>query len=303
MATNCVDPVNQALIQSVSFSAMLANLVLLWLIRNHTPNPMSSYKKVLYTSSVIDLLSSLSHFSIILRTEMENGITVNSFDGFLPRLLHKMGLVDDANLAYLVLVELAFEYIMLGFCFVPFTYRYFHMVWKFRFTNATFALLVLFYVIPIDLFAFIVAYLAGNTYPHMTQLVSPADPNCVKRMPYYDYKSYPVEPYLTIWSFVRIPILWLNVAPLLQIFFIWRIYKYLNKDMRKSDSYLMMQRQITWTLTGQSVTPLILITVPQFLLGFIYDSGVNTDLFFRTAGGVKRFSWGGQVFPLNIVFH
>ncbi|CAD5211675.1 unnamed protein product [Bursaphelenchus xylophilus] len=281
MAINCVDYVNQAVIQFLSFSGMMANLVLLLLIRNHTPSPMKSYKKVLYTSAVFDLLASLSHFCIILRSAMDSDVTVNNFDGFLPRILEKMGLVNDGNLAYLLFIELALQYNMVGYCFVPFTYRYFLMVWEVKFNNYTFALLVLFYLTPTMAFSFIMAYLAGNTYSAMTQIVSPTDPNCLRNLPYYDSVKYPAEPYKTIFNFAAVPLYWVLIAPFFLVFFIWRIYRFLSADVRKSDFYRKMQRQITWTLTAQSVIPLIFIAIPLFFVFF--------------ALGNLYFGWGYEI--------
>uniref|UniRef100_A0A1I7SHA1 Uncharacterized protein n=1 Tax=Bursaphelenchus xylophilus TaxID=6326 RepID=A0A1I7SHA1_BURXY len=215
------------------------------------------------------------------RSTMDNDITVNNFDGFLPRVLDRMGLVGDGNLAYVLFVELALQYNMLGYCFVPFTYRYFHMVWKIRFTNSAFALLVLVYITPMTLFSFIMAYLAGNTYFKMTQLVSAPDPNCMRNLPYYDNMKYPAEPYAAIFSSAVIPLLWTMVAPLFQVFFIWRIYTYLNNDVRKSDFYRKMQRQITRTLTAQSVIPLIFIAIPLFFVAFALGYDFTKDLSLR----------------------
>ncbi|CAD5212079.1 unnamed protein product [Bursaphelenchus xylophilus] len=262
MPENCVNYTNRDVFQTVSVLAVVANGLLYRLIRKHTPFVMSGYKKVLYTSCIFDGLAAISHFSILLRPSMEQDVAVANFDGPLPHFIDSMGLLQDGRLAYLMIVEMAFQFNTLVYSFVPFTYRYFHIVRNVRFTNLKFACLCVGYVAPTILLATVHPLLAKETYEHMVLYLGPATGGCLRRIPFYDSRVFYEQPYVLI-SYWALHGMWfVMLFPLISLFCAFQVYRKLNQDVQRATALKNLQRQITIVLTVQTAVPFVSVALP-----------------------------------------
>uniref|UniRef100_A0A1I7S8R5 G protein-coupled receptor n=1 Tax=Bursaphelenchus xylophilus TaxID=6326 RepID=A0A1I7S8R5_BURXY len=124
----CVNPLRQGVFQIIAISGVFANILLFFLVKNHTPDVMYSYRKVLYASCFLDGVTALEHFLLMARSEMVRDVLTMRFEGPLPQLIEHYGFLAGRNLAYLLVFEAFFMMATVCFCFVPYTYRYFHIV-------------------------------------------------------------------------------------------------------------------------------------------------------------------------------
>ncbi|CAD5212280.1 unnamed protein product [Bursaphelenchus xylophilus] len=265
MAENCVNYLNRGFSEVVGVLAILANLVLGLLVRNQTPLMMHGYRKVLYGSCVLDGLAALSHLLIVVRPSMESDVAITNFDGVLPQIIDSFGVLPEGNLAYLIVIEFFFQLNTLSYCFVPFTYRYFHIVRKTNLTKTQFLLLILLYLWPTTVLAISLPTMAAKSFGLMTEFLGPATKTCLRRIPFFDPRFASIEPIKGFAFSALFSLFFTFIFPFFLCYFLFKIFKKLNEDVQKvSASASRMQRQITMTLTAQSVVPLIFVALPTF---------------------------------------
>ncbi|CAD5211846.1 unnamed protein product [Bursaphelenchus xylophilus] len=253
MAEDCVDRWNQICFGLISLTALLANVLLFFLVKNRTPQMMLSYRKVLYASCIFDGLAALSHLLISSRPSLEKDIAVMHFDGVLPQILDHFHLLPNGQLAYILAFESATQLNTFSYCFVPFAYRYFHIVWQTNFNKLKFFVLLLVYLSPTTIVAITLPVIAATTYDDMVKFVGERNDGCLRRVPFYDWRFLPVEPTASIAKNSYYPLLLTLLFPFVLCYFLIRIFQKLNEDVKKSSiAAHRMQRQITLTLTAQT---------------------------------------------------
>uniref|UniRef100_A0A1I7S8R2 G_PROTEIN_RECEP_F1_2 domain-containing protein n=1 Tax=Bursaphelenchus xylophilus TaxID=6326 RepID=A0A1I7S8R2_BURXY len=269
MAEDCVDRWNQICFGLISLTALLANVLLFFLVKNRTPQMMLSYRKVLYASCIFDGLAALSHLLISSRPSLEKDIAVMHFDGVLPQILDHFHLLPNGQLAYILAFESATQLNTFSYCFVPFAYRYFHIVWQTNFNKLKFFVLLLVYLSPTTIVAITLPVIAATTYDDMVKFVGERNDGCLRRVPFYDWRFLPVEPTASIAKNSYYPLLLTLLFPFVLCYFLIRIFQKLNEDVKKSSiAAHRMQRQITLTLTAQSVVPIIFVALPCFYVSY-----------------------------------
>ncbi|CAD5211679.1 unnamed protein product [Bursaphelenchus xylophilus] len=249
----------------VSVLAVVVNALFVLLIKSKTPKMMISYRKVLYGSCAIDGLAALSHLLIGIRPIFVKDVLSFDFTGPIPRLIDYMGWLPDGKIGYILFFETVFMNSIVCYCFVPYTYRYFHMIRGTSFTIPKFLLLLLVYLSPAVVVATSLAGLSAQVYEKMTEFTGVAEDVCVRRVPMMDPRFYNEEPYATLAILANQFVHPVVVFPFLLVYFVVRIFRKLNEDVhRTSSAGIRIQKQITMTLTAQSVVPLLLVAIPFF---------------------------------------
>ncbi|CAD5211838.1 unnamed protein product [Bursaphelenchus xylophilus] len=227
---------------------------------------MHSYRKVLYASCFLDLLTTVERFLIMGRSTSIKGILILNFEGPLPQLVASFGWLPDGKLAYFLIPEFFCQIGTLCYCFVPFTYRYFHIVRNKTLNQLQFCLLIAFYLAPSTILSISLPILSSLAFDELTEYVGVGDPQCLRRIPMFNPDFVVTEPIRTIsYGFTSVLSLIFAFPPLL-IYCVVRIFQKLNADVQKSSTMgSKMQRQVTVALTSQSVVPILFVAIPFFL--------------------------------------
>lgn len=183
---NCSDTTSKLYYSIITALACFLNIFLFFLVRNNTHNMhMKPYLKILYSSLFIDLSSAIFQFLIQARPSILGKwlLLTMSFDGCLPFLLDKVGLLQGGNIGYLLIIEFWGCYSVVIYASVPFIFRYFVAVRNYKMSTAVY-LSILFVALGIALFAsIIVSYLAVRNYEENILLVPKHDSNCLRFIP------------------------------------------------------------------------------------------------------------------------
>ncbi|CAD5211842.1 unnamed protein product [Bursaphelenchus xylophilus] len=250
----------------MSILGVLANLLLFLLVRNHTPNVMKSYRKVLYASCFLDGFTALVHILFNGELSSQDGIHVIRFIGPIPQLIDQLGWLPDGDLAYLLIPGFFFQLSVICYCFVPYTYRYLHVVRNSTLRNFEFFLLVLVYLTPALIISISIPLLSVHAYDQLNDYVGKDTSPCSRRVPIFDIRIVTLKPPLhSVAQACSSSILLTLVFPPFLLYFIVRIYMKLNGELQTTAGVATrMQRQITMALTAQSIIPLLLVSLPFF---------------------------------------
>ncbi|CAD5211844.1 unnamed protein product [Bursaphelenchus xylophilus] len=265
MSENCGNPVYLALSRCLSILGVLANLLLFLLVRNHTPNVMKSYRKVLYASCFLDGFTALEHFLMTSKFSFENDVLVIRFNGPIPQFIDRLGWLPNGNFAYLLAPDFFFQMSAICYCFVPYTYRYFHIVRNSTLSNFKFFLLILVYLTPALIISISIPLLSAHAYDQLNDYIGKDISRCSRRIPIFDIRIVTLESLQSVAQACISSILLTLAFPPFLLYFIARIYMKLNGELKATSAAARrMHRQITITLTAQSIIPVLLISLPFF---------------------------------------
>ncbi|KAI6184643.1 hypothetical protein M3Y97_00618300 [Aphelenchoides bicaudatus] len=257
------------------------------LIRSYTHPLMKPYIRILYTSVIIDFVSSISQYLSQARPlvfEPKKILTI-ALDGVLPRLASKFEFFDGGALNYALIPEYWGCYVVIAYCWMPFLYRYLYICWEYQMSRTVFFCSILF-VCSISLMeAVLITHLSARAYDSNINHVPTPDPNCVRYLPQMDYMLNLTTTYdlviFKVWYHTCYTFLQMTYFGLL--FCAWKIYRFFKQQsiLISSAQNSKIQFQITLTLCVQALIPAVVYFGPMITLIYIYRNESYTLAYYK----------------------